>query len=70
MLSGRTVVLRTGTGAPRFDAAIAASDRDQFEPPLEVRYFGQNVCVTGTVLAVPLGYRIWVGRPDQILESS
>ena len=61
-----TIVLRTDGRAPRFDAAVAVSDRALFDPPLEARYFGQNVCVTGTVIAVPLGYRIWVSQPHQI----
>lgn len=61
-----TIVLRTDVKAPRFDAAVAAADRDLFDPSLEVRYFGQHVCVTGTVTAVPPDHRIWVSRPDQI----
>jgi len=60
------LVFRTGAGAPGFEVAIAAADRDRFEAPLEGRYFGQSVCATGTVLAVPTGHRIRVRGPDQI----
>lgn len=60
------LVFRTDSWSPAFKVAVDGLGRTWFDSALEQRYFGQQACVTGTVLSVAHGFHIRASQPDQL----